>query len=234
MNATPTEHQCVICQRRPYEKAQVCQPCRQRVEDQLAEIADLAAQLPDHLEPGQSNGQRVSGSREAPVPLDLDVLDLTNDARHTSATPAARQHPEDQIGHDSIASRLDSWVLDWIDTLRLNESPPQPTVRRLTQWLTDRLDKACNEHPAIDDFADEMRRLRTTLRGATGQLEPQPEHIAAPCPACDLITLIRRQGEDTVECGNPDCRRVLTLTEYHRWIGLVAADIRTHGDLAPA
>jgi hypothetical protein len=35
-----------------------------------------------------------------------------------------------------------------------------------------------------------------------------------PCPECGYLTLIRRPGEDWIDCDRQECGSVWTMTEY--------------------
>jgi hypothetical protein len=177
---------------------------------------ELYALVGAEMIPGQTQGQRVSGSREAPLPLRVDPLDLTLPAR------AAAIHDVlgDQIGHLSVASVLDSWVREWRETRDMRETPPGATVAELAGWLGNRLDWACSLHPAVDEFAREIRQLHRTIERTVGVNEVRPEHLDVPCRRCDLLDLHRLPGQDRVECGS--CGDLLTEAEYSRWCGLLA------------
>ena len=41
-----------------------------------------------------------------------------------------------------------------------------------------------------------------------------PKLMEAPCPRCEWLTLTQATPEDHIECGNPDCLRVLSPEEY--------------------
>lgn len=215
---------CVICRKATPTAGMVCDGDRLWLHRTLGEIPTLHARLRDALVPGQAQGQRVSGSREAPLPLRVDALDLGMPARLPEPTDAARAHPEDQIGSLSVASVLDSWVRDWREVRNMREIAPVPTVVTLARWLRDRLDWACTNHSAVDEFAHEMRSLLRALRAACGVEEVRPELLDAPCSRCDTRAMYRLPGEDRVECGG--CGRRLTEDEYRRWCGLLAADLR--------
>ena len=201
----------------------------QRRRDPLAAIGGVAAI------PSRSNQPSVTGSRERATPVNLDTVDLANDARRPNATAAARQHPDDQIGHLSVATVLDSWVRDLRDTLWPGLHLPPATVPELVAWLLvgvsdtspgARIDDACDRHPAIDEMAIELHELRRTLRGALGESEPQPERIeGVACRGCDLRTLFRQPGDYyRAECGA--CGLLYTEAEYVEWVGELAADER--------
>ena len=231
-----TNHQCVICTKPMESEAMACRPCGNRLDSTLLDIQTLHAELPDQLERGQSNGQRVSGSREAPLPLRVDPLDLSLGA------PSGRQRWStvtdpfgDQGGHQSVLTILDSWVRDWRDTRNKGESLPLPAGPSMVSWLRNRLDWACQEHGAIDEFDQEMRQLRSALRAVVGTTDTRPEFLDAPCRKCEWRSLVNRPsyitepggeppGTDRIECDH--CGDISTMEEYRRWQGLLIAGIQ--------
>jgi len=179
VDATVTEHLCVIDHRRQYERAAVCNGCRTWLDRTLVEIVELYALLPANLMPGRAHGQRVSGSREAPLPLRVDPLDLMMPARVAAVHDALG----DQIGQISVASALDSWARDWQTSIRCGDYLPAPTVVELGRWLRLWLTEACDTHPAVDEFAAEMRRLRVGLAAVVGVKSDRV--YVGPCPVTD-------------------------------------------------
>lgn len=218
------EHLCVIDQKRHYDRAQVCEPCRRRLDSILHDIATLWPHIPAAMHPGSNGaGQRVSGSREAPLPLRVDVLDLTMPAREPTPTPQARRWPEDHTGAMSAATVLDQWARDWL-SYGAPGRLPEPDVGPLVSWLRVRLEWACDHHPAIDEFAGELRDLLSTLRRTVGGTSPKPQRCdGVPCRRCDLLTLFRLvDGSGDIECGNPACRAIMRADEYATWCRLSA------------
>lgn len=197
-----------------------------------------------HLPPGPINGPahggKVSGSRVPPVPIRIDPTDLIGPARQIHLTDLhARygsrypEHHEDQVGHVSVAGLLDGWVRDWREYRAAGEGlPPQPTVAVLAGWLADRLTWACDEHPAIAEFRDEVATVRSVLCGHLGLFDVPDYKRGVPCRECGMLTLVRVNGSDYVECGT--CPSLLSPDEYERWTGLLAAEAkqRTKGDAA--
>jgi len=213
---------CVVCQHpdRATERGQVCEPCRLPLPGLLDDIArrygELTAEPPAAA---GGAGPKVSGSRVPPVPVDVDALDLTLPAR----LEAVHDDHGDQIGWLPAASRLDTWVRDWRERRwrRYRENLPVPTVAVLCAWLRDRLDWACDEHPAVDEFVAEMRALRRDLRTALRDWPAQPQRLWTPCK-CDALGLARHPGDDyPVRC--VVCDRAMTEDEYASWTKLVAA-----------
>jgi hypothetical protein len=176
-------------------------------------------------------GARVSGSKERAAPADVDLLDLTATPRAAFPTAAGRAHKADQIGLPSVAADLDLWVRDWRDTLFPGQHLPEPTVPSLVGWLDKRLHRACDAHPAIDEFATEMFELRRALRGKLG-LNAPPKQLCHGvfCKSCDRKTLYREGG--LITCGN--CGLNYSEEEYRKWIGLLNAETKQRlreGDL---
>lgn len=208
---------CPVCtkrERRP--NAMTCEHCPATITRNLREIRDLYPLLAAATTPGQGTaGPHVSGSREAPVPVLLHVVDLAAPADdRTVSDPYG-----DQTGAVSIASVLDGWVSDWIDHRRKGEHQPLPTVPELARWLLVRVDDACDTHPAVDEFAREVFGLVCAVRVAL-QISRRPESLHTPCPTCEMLSLKRAPGADHVECRN--CGRLWTEDEYAR-LAVVAA-----------
>lgn len=229
---------CAVCPVRRqtavhYERAQVCQPCRIWLAETVADLAVLYPQLHDALRPGRGNNQRVTGSREAPLPLNVDVLDLTGPARDHHASAEARRWAEDQIGHPAIAYCLDQWARDWIshDWCR-SDHLPLPTVADLVAWLGKWVNEACDHHPAVDDFAREIRDVQAAMRAyiprvvQEGERPPRgrPEPLTAQCRGCDLVSLWWWPSDERVRCDN--CDVVMTEDEYADWARLVLAGLK--------
>ena len=208
-------HTCTICRRRQYERAHVCEHCRAGIPGTLAAVVELHAELAHTSPPNTGATERVSGTSTPRIPIAVDIIDLAAPASTGEASEAARQWPQDQIGHISVASVLDSWVRDWADIR--GEHLPAPTVPWLAQWLTHRLGWACDEHPAVKEFADEIRDLEKTLRRITGVDRDDTQRIGwcrgshgQPCGAELRVT----PWQDVAECPRCSARwpRVTWLT----------------------
>lgn len=181
----------------------------------------IADALPTGANGARIGGEIVTGTREAPVPVNLDLIDLTLPAHGDNLTIHGKTWWEDQIGHLSVAMELDLIVRAWAG--ELEHRLPAPTVPVLAGWLADRTQWACDHWRGVDVDAQTLSDLRGKLRGVLGETEQRPERMGAPCPSCDRVTLIRRPGEDKVECADEDCRRVLTAEEYATWARMVLA-----------
>lgn len=165
--------------------------------------------------PEPSRWSRVAGTRPAREPVNLDAVDLTSRVNHPARQLLARGVlglDDDQVGHLSAATILDGWVRDWVERRGRGEGLPRPAAEVLCGWLGDRLDWACAEHPAVDEFADELGELFRTLMGITGWSTPPPETLSVECPSCAMLTLYRDVDLERVACGS--CPKLMTEGEY--------------------
>jgi hypothetical protein len=245
---------CVLCQRAELNQGRACHGCVLRLRGQLVELgaAYAAISAPEvigdpaavHvLDDGEfeptfavaltelpagttrsAGSAPISGSREAPVPVSLDMVDLTGPARLPNPTRGPGYYPrslwpEDQIGQQPVATVLDQWVRDW----RSYESCPRgqmpvPTVPVLIGWLGARVDWAVDSHPAVDEFAAEVWSLTMACRRVVGDVPTHPELLdGIPC-SCDAVGAMYRDhaSQWAAECGS--CGRMYTAEEYAAWV----------------
>jgi hypothetical protein len=177
--------------------------------------------------PGASSQPRVSGSRGSPAPTSLERIDLALPARPQTRALFARGVlglDDDQTGSLSTATILDTWARDWRDRLWPDQHLPSPTVPEMVRWLRNRVDEVCDRHPAVDEFAAEVKDLRHVLRRQLGETAAQPEterYRGVACQKCDLRgVLMRRPGSEYVECGA--CGLLLTEDELADWTARLA------------
>lgn len=119
-----------------------------------------------------------------------------------------------------VAVVLDSWVRDWIDIRAMRETRPRPEVRELQRWLVNRLGWACDRHPAVDEFADEIRSELYALR-AVLNVSRRKIRLKEPCPSCSMVLSLVRDpgGGKIVECQN--CHEAW---DDPQWLANVLAD----------
>lgn len=233
---------CVICQHpdRIPERGQVCEPDRARLAADLAELPELIAEATTLTLPapaphvayryvgaklgcanripltahtvtsgptGSPGRVRVTGTRTAPLPISVELLNLIGPGSASVSDPHG-----DQIGE--LPPRW--WLLtvseDWAEQLGYTLRA-RTTVAALVRWLSNHLDWACDHHPAVDDFAAELRRQRGILRNAAGLVPAKPEPCdGVACPKCDLRALYRAPGSGLIHCGT--CPHLMTPQEY--------------------
>jgi hypothetical protein len=246
MDEQPTGS-CPCCRRRDPREGFACGPCRSKLRSWLGEIPDLWQQLLaeepevrdvrvvrlredgteetvhyDHVAnvfpagPSSypSRSGPVSGSPERRLPIDTDRIDLT------SPGGWPEQLDEDQIGHIPVWMTLQTWARDWSTFRAMGEAGDQ-TVPGLCHWMWERVDDMCDEHEAIDEAFQDIRRLYGTLYAQLGLFEKPDYKYGVPCRQCNALALVRHNGSDFVECG--ECPAVLTPAEFDTWVRGVAA-----------
>lgn len=200
---------------------QVCEGHYARLERPLEVIPAQWSML--SAAPGSGSGQaRVSGSSEQSLGVRIPVLDLIGPAN----SGTVRDLFGDQTGMVSVATVLDSWASDWAGMR--GESRPLPTVFRLAEWLKDRLPWAAAEHPALDDFYQDLQRTAWALRAANGDLPGEDEHKdGIECAKCDCMTLF--DVGDFIECvaDKYGCGKLYTPSEYLQWVELKGYFLRS-------
>lgn len=212
------------------EVGSVCLGCRNRMESDLrsliyeTETVDhdqfpggtvllppLYAAAYAHLLPGRSGtSQAMSPEFESRPPGSTEVLSMVGPGS-VHLTRKAWKVPSDQHGILPVPFLLHQWVQDWRDTRAMRETPPPLHVPAAVRWLLNRLDWACQQHPAVDEFAADLRELVNHLRTVAGRWR-LVVRLPEKCPSCDLPELTREDGDDRVECGN--CHRLWTLDDY--------------------
>lgn len=217
---------CVICQYRTPDRAMVCDGCRRRMEADLVDLVEEWTKLDPA--PGQGSGERITGTREKPLPARVTVLDLTIS---NIMVKAVNDPYRDQAGHIPVVAILDGWARDWAEELR--QMLPAPTVPNLARWLALRIDWACDTHPAIDEYVAEIRSTLATCRAVNGiTVDTIP---IGPCATA---------RDDGNECGyrlradpyldNITCRRCQTVWPKRNWLWLhdrekpVELDLEAH------
>jgi hypothetical protein len=146
-----------------------CRPCEQRISRDLRALAGpggLYARLCLRIHPSRGgDGAAVSGTPSRAMPLNAEVLSLT-------AT-------------GGIVSTLETWVEDWatygLGTVGIG-GRLQYRVDRAVATLHLNLGRACSTHPALDEFAAEVRRMRRRCEAIiTGEKEPIKVPVQCPC-----------------------------------------------------
>lgn len=212
---------CCCCRKRDPHEGYACGPCRSRLRTWLSEIPDLFTRLlAEPLTPSDSQGKGgpVSGSRDRPILIRVDLFDLTH------AGAGEQLDGVDQIGHLPVWMTLQTWAADWVQVLDRGESGPEWWVGGFCEWMRVRVDDVCDVHPAVDEAYDDIRRLHGTLYAQLGLFEKPDYKKGVPCRQCNALALVRHDGSNFVECG--ECPAVLTPEEYDRWVRAVASAVK--------
>ncbi|WP_406431576.1 hypothetical protein [Streptomyces sp. NBC_01589] len=184
--------ECAVCGR-DSNLPRTCRPCRNRIRGVLLALPEAVVQtwMARHRVQRGNSSERVSASKEAPLPLRLDVLSLLGPSGDEVLSG------EDQEGPVPVVGILNAWADLVAEQTR--QSPVGHTVSTLTQFLLDHVEWACRQE-WVADFAAELKKLLKTLRQVSG-IEPVRILLPVACPTCDLRTMLREEGSGwAAEC----------------------------------
>ncbi|MFE2497134.1 hypothetical protein [Streptomyces scopuliridis] len=182
MTDTPQSWPCAVCDKP--SKTRVHDGCRERIHDNLLALPDLYRQLATALFPGRRGDGGRSGTRTAPLPCNEEALDLR--------------------ARGGIEGVLSSWARDLCE--REGWTIPQHrtvegAVEGCAALLGLNLPMICDEHPAVAEFADELRQITGQARRLiTGERPPRRIPVACPCGQVLRVTL-DTAGVQCPECG---------------------------------
>jgi hypothetical protein len=153
----------------------ICASCTTRLRRDIEIIPTLERWLSHHVAPGAGGGAKVSGSRDAPIPVRLEVIDHAAHMQHV----------------------LKAWA--WlIAEHRGLVYPERANVSDLALWLVRHVGWAAGQG-WISDMCEELAGLRRTTH-ALAPWQVQVDELLGPCLTCDLRALIQVAGETYIEC----------------------------------
>jgi hypothetical protein len=140
-----------------------------------------------------------------------------------TSVPASPSEAADVL--DEMNSMLTGWEQAYRD-LRGWPSPPPRGDDASAQttciaWLTVHLDGILATAYA-EQFGRQVLDWRRILARST-KAGVRKLRLPLRCPRCHLLVLVWTEGEDTVNCENPDCARVMTRSEYEAEVEVEAA-----------
>ena len=178
----------------------------------------------------RGDGRAASPDPALPFPVDAHDLAANHGApRGPIALARLAENADLQVGYPPVAATLWNHVRVWVDVRGKGEAGPEPTVPAICDWLSVRTAWACEEFPAVDEYALEVVQLRGALYGIAGHPEPddRPVPVAGvPCIRCRHVSLVRRPADMAILCQWPDCMSVWTPDEWARVTKATAQAVR--------
>jgi hypothetical protein len=177
----PETEPCAVCDRAARER--VHRGCRERIDADLRALPQLYRKLGDALTPGRRGGDGRSGTRSAPLPCNVNALDL--------------------LGRGGVEGVVGGWARDLCEREGW-DVPQYQSVVAIVDWacatLALNLGIICDEHPAVREIADELRQVAGQARRIiTGEKPPRRIGVSCTCGRTLKVTL------DTAGVRCPDC-----------------------------
>lgn len=201
---------CATCERRA--RVVLCVTCEQRVLIALRDAPALYVRAHASLNVrSQQQHERVKTSRPASrSPLRDDLLHLADELARTLATWESFAVAQ---GHLPSSSPYVRWGV---------------IVQRAAATLAEHVDDAVR-HPSGPTASTQVVTLVGRLRYALGETR-LVHRLAAPCPHCDTRALVRRDGDDHVECSM--CRSSWPEKHYQLLVRMLVEDPKAARALA--
>lgn len=203
----------------------LCSSCERKAEAAVRDLPRLYIDLELIIGEHASAGEHVSGTRELPTPVRLDVLALQADI---DATVTAWAPP--------VARRC---RIPW-DIRKMTRTRPGPRVVRAAHVLASNMDAfLCLPAIAVRTWAPGVGALDTRRKGIEGALDLMAlhqrgrylvsggsgnAHLPVPCPQCEAPALVRGNGRDQVDCRS--CGAAWPESDYRRLCMILADDYR--------
>ena len=203
---------CIVDHRTELEptELQTCIRCQGATRRDLLDIADMYALLPAELQgragaatPPEPNGH-IHGD-DTPMPGG-DIMVMLG--------PGSTRHHGEPANDDSIIGAIGRWVTDWRITFDDHTTEHPTTVADCADYLARRLTHAAQNHPAFNEFASDLHKLKQAMEAA---LRAGPQRSPVPCLTCGQRALERPEPRDDGrrfewQCGR--CHRNYTQEEF--------------------
>lgn len=212
----------------------LCRSCTRRLEQRIAELPWVYDWLTQNLESGRLDSQRLTGSKDAPIPISVTVLALLGrghdcddgEGCHTSKCfgPAGCPGHHDPVGADnslSIPGVLDGWI-----EVVLAEHPdrglhgPEATIAACAAWLLARgRFEWITAQEWIDEMCREIDELVSRANAAVPWVPPpiREDYRPTPCEKCDKRALVWRYPWFECDGNVGGCSNLMSLAEYKMW-----------------
>jgi hypothetical protein len=184
----------------------LCDPCIHRARAILRSIPAALTILHGSMQRERSGDSGRTGTRTAPTPGRLDVLNLVGPA---AVRDVCDPHG-DQAGGRPIIGVLSDWTRIVLEERHI-DGPSSWTEQALAGWLTAQLGWASTQGWAGEMVA-ELRDLDRAMRGIMS-IDLRTRPVQRPCPRCDLISLSRTDWDQYIRCST--CGGCWTVDELN-------------------
>lgn len=182
----------------------LCGDCYKHLRSALMQLPAIAVWLEVNIAASGTAGEKVSGSREDPIPLRVDVTDLVGPVAPNPTAAFTRDvydqlTPEanDQAGDPSVYDELRSWAAlveeesawTWDDRLTITATVAYLAAH--TTWIAAQL--------WVDEFADKIHDLTRRAH----RVAPWREEIIRttdPCPSCQVRAVVLHVARSVMVC----------------------------------
>jgi hypothetical protein len=203
----------------------LCGPCYGRARNNLHQAPQLLAHIRGQVVPAMESarGPRVSGTKDAPIPLRADPLHDADDlyaqivnwvvsfARETGTRPPAAAVAF--LRQQADAVRLPSWARDGASAYTLAED--------LVRWYEQHeLTIVTALHPlTVRSWCDDIGAIIGAYRSRYPQAEKRPRQAAArECPVCGEHTVRAEFYAAGVQVECSHCGHVVPEAEHDRFV----------------
>jgi hypothetical protein len=233
---TATAYPCPLCGNDRDGQPVVCGGCSARGERDLRDLPRLATRLLELArEPTRNASEPISGSRERPLVLAVNLWSYVGLAPPGTVSQADPDDAACQVGATPLADALHTSCRAIADDLGVTV----PKVRR-NRSADEAVDRFCRfllaQHhrivglPWADEYLTEVHDLWSQAR-TLAEDWPLVHKLPAPCPNCDLTSLRRDNGADFVYCDSKvgGCGWRWTEQDYRRLVLILVTEAREHG-----
>ena len=190
-----TDETCSGCLPRRADHGLLCWPCHRRLELMLRDAPVVHRWLTANMATGQgaaaTDGEHVTGSREQPLPIKVQIFDL----------------------RQLMADRLALWVDDVVETQGLT-GPTRHTVEAdalfIAVWLG-----TIERMEAIGDWWEELAEGMRDAHALAPWRPTMKRCPGIPCPHCGEVNLVIFGGESDVTCLS--CKQMIPEQRYGIW-----------------
>lgn len=210
---------CTVCHRASLSEGQrqTCTGCLGWCRRSIIRLEQLYAVLPAEL-----IGRSGAASPMDPSGIRADTDQIPGGDVMVMLGPGSTRWHSDPVDVDSILGQLDRWEQDWRICFGEAAADDEATVSGCSLYLLRRLTRAAQEHPAFDEWAEDLRQMLARLESA---LRMSPQRSPVPCITCrrrGLERVVPRKGQ-AYDWACSRCHKTYTWSEY--WIAA-----RQHGE----